>query len=246
MRFKNFIVLVLTLVMVLGTAMIAKAEVETSGSASTSIMSNYVWRGQKLSDDWVIQPSMDITIGDFGVNFWANYDGDTKEATETDLTLNYSFSFDKVSLGVGYIYYMLDGANDTQELYASVGYDCIVSPSLTFYYDYDEGTGGFLVLALDYSKELKEGIALSLGASASYVFDNNIVGVDKNGNEYSDFHNGEVSASLSIPVGDMVTVEPVIAYSFPLSDDAEDALKQVSFDGDEETFYGGITVGVSF
>jgi len=59
-------------------------------------MSNYVWRGQKLSNSWVIQPLVGITYGSFGANIWANYDSDSKidegdghgEVTETDVTLN--------------------------------------------------------------------------------------------------------------------------------------------------------------
>jgi len=53
-------------------------EIETSGSASVDVMSNYVWRGQKLSNSWVVQPSVAITYGVFGANLWANYDSDAK------------------------------------------------------------------------------------------------------------------------------------------------------------------------
>lgn len=246
MRARTLIVMLLMLLMVLTFSTAARAEVEKSADASVSFMSNYVWRGLKLSEDWVIQPTVGLTYGGFGANLWSNYDGDAKEATETDLTLNYATSFDKVGLEVGYIYYELEGLQDTQELYVSVGYDFIVSPSLTVYYDYDEGTGAFFVFALDYSRDLTEKVALSLGASASYLADNNVVGLDMNGDEYSDFHNGEVSASLSISPGGNFYIEPMIAYSFALSDDAEDGISAYSFDGDDNTFYGGVTVGLSF
>lgn len=53
-------------------------EIKTSGSASVDVMSNYVWRGQKLSNSWVVQPSVAITYGVFGANLWANYDSDSK------------------------------------------------------------------------------------------------------------------------------------------------------------------------
>jgi hypothetical protein len=74
------------------------AEQKASGCASVDVMSNYIWRGQKISNSWVIQPSVGITYGVFGANIWANYDSDSKidegdghgEFTETDITLNYT------------------------------------------------------------------------------------------------------------------------------------------------------------
>jgi hypothetical protein len=51
---------------------------------------------------------------------------------------------------------------------------------------------------------------------------------------------------LNIPVYKAITVTPKIAYSFPLSDDSEDAIKSISDDGDKDIFYGGINVTLSF
>lgn len=233
-------------VLLIPSAYPADARAENSAGLSTAVMSNYVWRGIKLSDAWVAQPSMDFAMGPLNANFWANYDGDTGEASETDLTVAYSHGIDKLTLDVGYIYYSLDGAADTQEVYAAVSYEYPVSPSLTVYYDYDEGTGGYAVLALDYKKELGQNMTLGLGASASYLFENAVVGVDASGEEYSALHNGEVSASLSFAVSDALSIEPMAAYSFPLSDDARDAMKAYSFDGDENILYGGVTASLSF
>jgi hypothetical protein len=149
---------------------------ETSGSASVDIFSDYVWRGQRLSDgEGVVQPSVSITHDNFGVNLWANYDAETDEHNETDLTLTYGLSKDKLSLEVGYIYYALDGADDTQEVYLSLAYETILSPSVTLYYDFDEGDGAFLVASIGYSIGLMEKISLNLGASASVNLDNEIM-----------------------------------------------------------------------
>jgi hypothetical protein len=125
-----------------------------SGSASADIMSHYIWRGQRLSDDFVIQPSVGITYGGFGANIWANWDDTASSATdsgitETDYTLNYTFSKDKFGFDAGYIYYAFPSPGvDTQEIYLGVSYDTILSPSATLYYDFDEGDGAFLVLAI--------------------------------------------------------------------------------------------------
>ncbi len=245
---KALRLIAVTIVLVL-TLTAARTYAEVSGSASAGVFSNYVWRGQKLSNSIVVQPSVGITYEGFGANLWANYDTDYTdqgELTETDLTLNYTFSYDKFSFDVGYIYYGLEGADDTQELYASVAYDMLLSPTITVYYDYDEGEGAFVVVSLGHSFELPAGMTLSIGASASYNIENKVMGTDSNGDEFSDFYNGEVSAAVSIPVTKAISIEPMVAYSFPLSNDAEDAIEAISDDGDDNILYGGITVTLSF
>lgn len=244
---RSIVILILTAVALMGFAVAAHAEVEKSASADASFMSNYVWRGQKLSEDWVIQPSVTLGYGGFGMNLWANYDGDTTEHNETDLTLSYAFDVtEKVGLEVGYIYYALDGAADTQELYVSAGADVMLQPSLTFYYDVEEGNGGFLVAAIGHSFPLSDDISLDLGASASINFDNKVMGAGEDGSEFTGLYNGEISAAVSIPVTEDISITPMIAYSFPLSDDSEFAIESISFDADGDIVYGGVNVSVSF
>jgi hypothetical protein len=239
--------MVLTAVFAFGP--LSAGAVETSGSASADFMSQYIWRGQQLSDEIVIQPSVGITYGGFGVNLWANYDTDTNEHNETDLTLNYANSIDKFSYDAGYIYYALDSIDDTQEFYLSLAYDVILSPSLTVYYDFDEGEGAFIVAAIGHSLELPKGMTLDLGASASYIADNKLV-LDKDGDEFSDFYNGDLSASLTIPVTEAISISPMVAYSFALSDDAKDNLEgiaeDVTGDADADVIYGGVNISLSF
>lgn len=232
---------------------------KTSGYGSVDILSSYVWRGQKLSHGWVVQPSAGITYGGFGANLWANYDSDSRldegngheghgEFTETDITLNYGYSFDKLSLSGGYIYYALNDAPDTQELYISAGYDVLLNPTLTVYYDYDEGQGAFIVASIGHSFELSllKGMNLNLGASASYNIKNKVMGVDKDGNDFSNFYNGELSSSLDIPVWKAISVTPKIAYSFPLSGDARNAIRGISDGGKRNIVYGGFNITLSF
>jgi hypothetical protein len=85
-----------------------------------------------------------------------------------------------------------------------------------------------------------------LGASASYNINNKIMGFDEDGNDFSNFYNGELSAGLSIPITKAISITPKVAYSFPLSDDAEEAIKNISDDGDKDILYGGINVTLSF
>ena len=231
-------------------------DIKTSGYASADIMSNYVWRGQTLSNSWVIQPSVGITYGSFGANLWSNFDTDRNEATsedsghgegtETDLTLSYNFSLDKFSFAAGYIYYALEAANDTQEVYLSASYDTLLKPTLALYYDFDEGNGAFLVASIGHSFDVGSGLNLNLGASASYNINNKVMGFDEDGDDFSNFYNAELSSSLNIPVWKAITATPKIAYSFPLSDDSEDAIEAISDDGDSDIFYGGVNITLSF
>jgi hypothetical protein len=254
---KNLKISMVVLMILLGMGLsgnIFAAEPKGSGTVSVDVMSNYVWRGQKLTNSWVIQPSVGILYDSFGANIWANYDSDSEidesdghgELSETDLTLSYCFSVEKWNFSAGYIYYAFTGANDTQEVYLSTSYSTLLNPSLAIYYDYDEGNGAFVIAAISHSFEVFKGTNLKLGASASYNINNKIMGFDEDGNDFSNFYNGELSAGLSIPITKAISITPKVAYSFPLSDDAEEAIKGVSDDGDEDILYGGINVTLSF
>ncbi|MFN2369259.1 MAG: TorF family putative porin, partial [Desulfurivibrionaceae bacterium] len=101
--------------------------------------SQYVWRGFAFSDNsLVLQPSLTVAYKGFGVNLWGNLDTDekgldTSNWNETDMTVSYDGSAGMVGYGVGWILYSVDGAEDTQELYASVSVDTILAPTLTYY-----------------------------------------------------------------------------------------------------------------
>ncbi len=249
MKKLEILIISMMLMFVFSIGSIHAGETETSGSASVDVMSNYVWRGIKLSNSYVVQPSVGITYDGFGANLWANWDDDWADAgehTETDLTLNYTFSIDKFSFDTGYIYYALESALDTQEIYVSAGYDVILSPTLTVYFDYEEGDGAFTVASIGHSLELSKDIALNLGASASYNMNNLVMGTDTSGNDFSALYNGEISASAGIPVADAISVEPVIAFTFPLSNKAEDAIEAMSDDSESSVVYGGVNATLSF
>jgi hypothetical protein len=240
MMMKAGLILCFMFVLVSVEALNAHAT-ETSGEASIGIYNSYMWRGFELHEDVAIQPSVGITYGAFGANLWSDYNADIKEAVETDLTLNYTHSIDKIGFDIGYIYYGLDGATDTQEIYFAVSYDTLLSPSLTLYYDFDEGDGAFIVASVGHDIPINQDIAVSLGASISYNAESEYAIGD-----YSALHNGEISVSTSIPVYKAISISPMIAYSFTLSDDAKDAVQSLNADGDNNFFYGGASASLSF
>ncbi|NIV67611.1 hypothetical protein GWN43_01985 [Candidatus Bathyarchaeota archaeon] len=257
---KTLITFMLAAVMIMGVAFSAHAETEGSASAGAAVMSQYVWRGLILSDKYVIQPTIDFSYGDFGANFWANIDSETDELNETDITASYGKSFDKLSVGVGYIYYALaaedpdtDSASlvlDTEEIYVSLSYDYLITPTFTYYQDIGEGeAGGFATLALDWGMDVNEKVGIGVGALASYNNENLIMGTNEDGDKFSDFYHGEVYGSVSYSEGPF-TLELMGAYAKYLSDDSQYVMEQVSLatteDEEDDVFYYGASLSIGF
>ncbi len=250
MSFKKLAALFL-LVIILSFGVTNAQAFEGEGEASADFMSTYVWRGINWGgNEGVIQPSVGITAGSFGANLWASYDNEINENVETDLTLTYGRSYEGYSVEAGYIYYALDGIADTQEVYVSVGLDTILSPSLTVYYDFDLGEGAFSVVSIGHSIPLGDKLSLDLGASAGANFGNKVMEADIDGDgkvdDFNGFYNGELSASVTIPVKDNISITPKISHTTALSSDAEDAIEMYSHDKESDVTYGGIGVAISF
>ncbi len=226
---------------------------EAEGDASVDVLSTYVWRGQNLGgNEGVVQPSMTISGDNLSVNLWANYDEEEHEHNETDLTINYNRSMEGYSFDMGFIYYALEGAdNDTKEIYLGVALeDRPLSPSLTYYLDIDEGSGSFVVLAIGQSLVVNDKAGLDLGASISMNFENDMmqtdINLDGNIDEFNGLYNAEFSAAFNYEVVDGITVSPKIAYSFAVSNEAQDTLDVVNSNGESDVLYGGVGVSVSF
>lgn len=227
----------LALILALGIAFVvpttASAKVEVTAEADVTFASKYVWRGMLLVDDWVAQPSVTVGVGGLSFNFWGDYNmTDQNERKnkfdEIDLTVDYTFDLDKFSIPVGIIHYTfpnVDGAVDTTELYAGVGYDWIVSPSITFYYDVDEAHGFYILGDLAYSLELPEiskdiSWSADFGAGigwASSDYNNFYYGVDEA--HFTDWHVG-----LSVPVGflEYFSITPAVTYTALLDSEIRD------------------------
>jgi hypothetical protein len=205
--------------------------------------SQYVWRGFAFSDgSLVLQPSMTVAYKGFGVNLWGNLDTDeegldTNNFNETDFTISYDGSAGMVGYGVGWIYYNVDGADDTQELYASVSLDTLLAPTLTVYKDIANVPGYYATLGIGHSIPFSESMALDLGAQVGYLDDDA---------DYSEFHDGLISASMSFGIGQYASVTPELYYSFALTDEAETAIKSVSYDEEDNHFFGGISASFAF
>jgi hypothetical protein len=91
-------------------------EEKPTGDFTTTVLSQYVWRGYELSrNSAVIQPSMTIGYQGFSANLWGNLDtapyfagsADTRYSNtwnETDLTVSYTKSLGLFNVGGGCIF----------------------------------------------------------------------------------------------------------------------------------------------
>ncbi len=238
-------VMLASLVLAMVTVSPALAAIEVGGSAYLGYFDKYLWRGYDLSGGLpVVQGGANLSSNGFSLGYWTNIQTKTDvgaglnggDATETDITLDYSFSpIELLSVSVGNIWYALDGFEDTKELYLGLGLDVPLAPAFKVYYDYDmaDENGLFYTFGVSHSLELMDKLSLGLGALASYN-DKSDYAV---GN-YSGWNNYELSASATYAVTDQISITPSLLFSSPISDEAKIAI-------DSETL-AGITATLSF
>lgn len=223
-------------------------------SVDVGVFSQYIWRGFELSkDSIVIQPSVTVGYKGVSLNVWGNLDTDNEaydgaKYNETDITLSYSKDVGMTTLTGGYIYYGLDSITDSQELFASVALNTILKPTITVYREIAHTPAWYINIGISHSQPIYDKITLDLAASAGYYYsdDSAFSEVNDPGSKYREFHNGLISAGLTIPVGEYFSIKPMLAYSFALSSKAEDYIKATSLSNDSNFLYGGVTVSMAF
>jgi hypothetical protein len=235
-------------------------ESKPSASFGAAFFSQYIFRGQELSkDSLVIQPSVTLGFRGFEINFWGNLDTDDKYTkaykanwNETDLTLSYTHDFGPVKLTGGYIYYALEGVDDSQELFLKVGGNFLLSPTLSIYREIANYPGWYFNLGVTHSINLTKEITLDLGASIGYQVSDTANIVQYNSqlqpttNKYNALHDGNLMLGLTIPFGKYFSVKPVVYYSLPLSDDAKYRIQGTSLSDKHDFLYGGVTLSLAF
>jgi len=230
---------------------------DLTADLNVSFYSKYVWRGLELSkDSLVIFPSATIGYKGFAFNAWVDLDthfdnpppGEDKEFTlqETDITLTYTNNIDMLKMGytLGWVYYDTDGFyGDTpttnQEIFVTLAFDVILKPTLSIYNEIQTGEARYVLLALSHSFNVYKDWSLDVGGSVSYLYVKQ--------EDFSDMHDGNLGAGLTIPLTQYCSVTPKIQYSFPLTSDASDRIEASSFDGDDDQFvYGGVILDLEF
>ena len=234
-----------SLMMAATTPMAAQAQ-DVSVSTSIDYVTDYVFRGVSLADT-AIQPGVEVAVGDFTVGAWFSTGvGDTSilAGDEVDLYASYSFALsDTISTDVGITYYHYpqggslfstnDGGSGTYEVFASLGFDTALAPSVSAYYDFTleaftiEGGVGHSFPAGDKS-------SFDLGATVGLV----------DGDGFS-YEYGSASASLGYAFTDAVSA--YVGANFALS--SEDSLnykKILQGDGKDSLLFFGAGIAAGF
>jgi len=269
------VLLALTVPAVPGPAL--GAEEKPTGDLTVAAMNQYVWRGYELSrNSVVIQPSMTIGYKGFSANLWGNLDTKAYSATretypgtwnETDLTLSYATQLGMFTVGGGYIYYSLGALNrdaadrlDSQELFASVALNTLLTPTLTVYKEIDHYRNWYFQFGISHIVELCKWASLKMAATAGYLRSTDAVTYPKfDGNalattdKFNNFHEGTLSVGLPIKLAERFTVTPTVSYIFPLTGDAKNEMKGFGLQGtatpadrDGSFVVGGISASLTF
>jgi len=223
-----------------------------------SLYSQYIWRGLELSrDSLVIFPSMTVGYKGFAVNLWADLDTrftgtEEKEfkLQETDVTVSYSNSYEpwKLNYSLGWILYDYqptagepDGTiRDTknQEIFATLGLNTLLKPTFSVYNEIEIGQAWYFLLGVAHSFPVYCNWSLDLAATVSYLIDHSY-------DDFDNFHDGNISAGLKIPINNNLSIAPKIQYSFPLSGDASDRIKDSAFSHNNNFVYGGLVLDLT-
>lgn len=219
---------------------------DVSVSTSIDYVTDYVFRGVSLADT-AIQPGVEVSAGDFTVGAWFSTGvGDTSilAGDEVDLYASYSFALsDTISTDVGITYYHYpqggslfstnDGGSGTYEVFASVGFDTTLAPSVSAYYD----------LTLE-AFTLEGGVSHSFPAGDKTSFDlGAAVGlVDGDGFSYE---YGSASASLGYAFTDAVSAYVGANYALS-SEDSLNYKKILQGDGEDNLLFFGAGIAAGF
>jgi hypothetical protein len=245
---------------VLGVVTLASAQDDGSAKEdgveiglTADIFSKYVWRGQNVIDDWVLQPGASVGYQGLTGSIWGNLDlaGEIVGAgqlTEVDFTLDYSNKvpgLETIGYSVGTIYYSFlnTHSHPTAEVYGGLDLDVPLSPAVRWFYDFDQIEGSYIQLSIGHTIEKIQRwrddcyCDIQLGASLGYGTDgynNGYFGVDEGA-----WNDLTLTAGLPICIGKL-TIKPSIGYSTMLDQDLRDAIDH------RDNFWGGVGLAYDF
>jgi hypothetical protein len=236
---------------------------ELSFSLAACFNSTYIWRGQLLNDDFVFQPSIGLAYGGLSASLWGNmdmtdYHDNSGEFTEYDWTVGYAdtipgMDFLKYSVGVIYYYFpSISNDADTVEIYAGLGLDMPLSPTVTVYRDVDEIDGTYVAFSVSHSidtlfelsPEMPVGMTFltSLGWGSQSYNKGYWGGLDE-----SSLQDLTVTVGFPIAVSGW-TLTPTVNYVTLLDSDVRraDTYATGSHNNDSDYFFTGITLSTGF
>jgi len=244
---------------------------EYSASGDVAVVSKYVWRGQRLTDDPSLQPSMTLGVDGFAFNAWGSLDltsfndfnaGDPRAGaggglkghfSEIDYTFSYDYSFESVSVGGGAIVYTFpERFAATTEIYGSLSFDTVpLAPSVTLYIDVDETStaggdvGTYILFGAGHSFPLDSDIVSSFDVSTSLGIANG--GFTKfyySGLDKPGVHDASLTASVPITINDNWSAGAWFTVSGLIGKQIR--ASQYTGPKDGTTVWGGFNLNLSF
>ena len=216
-----------------------------TADATADVYSKYIWRGQALNKEAVLQPSASLACYGFTGSAWGSLDltgnnGHGGEFTEVDLTLDYTQGvpgLDGVTASAGAIHYQFPhtGCHSTSELYLGTGLSCtcdesqpswcvgcLLNPAARVYYDVDEIRGAYFQFSVGHTIEKiarwTEDCFCHLQAGASLGLGTSNYNNGYFGVNRTEWNDLTVSVGLPVVVWS-VTIRPSINYATMLGDD---------------------------
>lgn len=222
----------------------------------------YLWRGQNLGNDTSWQPYVTVSpdfepIGDVSFTFWSNITQhlEGKDDSEYDFIVDYSLPMldtlkklgcdvDGVpyiikkladfSFQTGYIYYWFPPVtDDSHEVYFGQAYNWPLHPYWKVYNDFDSGKGLWWETGVSQDFDLKL-FTLSTFASLGYNH--------RQWGESSALQTLLFGASVPVPIGKHMVIEPFLSYSKRL----KRTFTQDGTDLTRDEIYGGFNYTLNF
>lgn len=191
--------------------------------------SSYMFRGTRPFDGVSLQPATTIGynlgegLGTIEGGLWSHIpaESNTEELkfVELDESISYTNNIGIVDFALGtvwYTYFNDDSALDeSAEIFASVGFDVLLNPTASWYYDYRTYYSHYFELGLSHTFEIA---ALGDGFNLTPFVN---FGFDANGNKVYDRESGIVQASYGVSsevaMGD-ITVTPSLTMTSGIDD----------------------------
>ncbi|MDZ4197791.1 MAG: TorF family putative porin [Kiritimatiellia bacterium] len=217
--------------------LLAQGARAADASVDVGVFSKYVWRGQVLNEDPVVQTALSVDAGN-GLSFqvWANLDltdihatedsNPKNEFTEIDLIVSYALPLEgPVGVALSFTEYTFPaGGESTREAAVAITTDLPLSPSLTLTYDFGAVDGFYASLGVEQSFDLTDPLTLTLAASvgaANSDYNEAYFGVSRNR-----ANDGNLSATLDFAVTEFLTLSGAAQYSALLESDIRAAAKE--------------------
>lgn len=206
-------------------------------SLSQSIQSAYIWHGYNFGDNGVWQGSGEISYWELTFNIWYNFDFDTSDVNEVDYTLVWNHTWpafeEMLWTDLGIIFYDFPNTDGeaTGEIYAAIGANVFLNPTISLYYDYDEVDGLYITFGISHSVEVADNAALDV-----YT----LIGVENDYYGENGFSHWQIGASLPFSfecplTGGEIVVAPNVDASVQLDNEFVD-----------DEFWGGITFSYTY